>query len=290
MRRRPRYKPPSCHRPSVFLCDHASLAGAERLPYLGRVRSGAPWRTCVQCEHRSARFHCTADTTPMTRRHARCTGVADEARYLPLIVPAMRHPRGRGAFPAGAALDAAARGVVHGAALRYRPRPAVYRMATRTGNSMDTVSWVGGSRASTICRSRRRIASIGGLSAAVLTIIPASPISACERSAVFGRRARLQPVPEGGGGRGQPPRRGCRGPWPAALWGRPRRLVSASARGASPRRRRDRGHPRSPRPARAFERGHRPARATRWSAVQRFRCRCQLPALCRRSASIACGV
>ena len=230
MRRRPRYKPPSCHRPSVFLCYHASLAGAERLPYLGRVRSGAPWRTCVQCEHRSARFHCTADTTPMTRRHARCTGVADEARYLPLIVPAMRRPRGRGAFPAGAALDAAARGVVHGAALRYRPRPAVYRMATRTGNSMDTVSWVGGSRASTICRSRRRIASIGGLSAAVQTIILASPISACEKT------SRVRSVP--------------------------------SLR-----------HAGSDQPGQQ-----------RWSAVQRFRCRGELPALCRRSASIACGV
>ena len=75
----------------------------------------------------------------MTRRHARCTGVADEARYLPLIVPAMRHPRGRGAFPAGAALDAAARGVVHGAALRYRPRPAVYQQG-RTGSARELLA------------------------------------------------------------------------------------------------------------------------------------------------------
>ena len=53
------------------------------------------------------------------------------------------------------------------------------RTGTRTGSSTGTVSWLGGSRASTICRSTRRIASIGGLSAAVRTVIPVSPIWAC---------------------------------------------------------------------------------------------------------------
>jgi hypothetical protein len=37
------------------------------------------------------------------------------------------------------------------------------RTGTRTGSSTGTVSWLAGSRASTICRSTRRIASIGGL-------------------------------------------------------------------------------------------------------------------------------
>jgi hypothetical protein len=52
------------------------------------------------------------------------------------------------------------------------------RTGTRTGSSTGTVSWLGGSR-STICRPTRRIASIGGLSAAVRTVIPVSLIWVC---------------------------------------------------------------------------------------------------------------